>query len=662
MISSRLQILPLSHLARRFKATGLSGLRWDRLIPWLLAGFAAIYYALYATAGLNLGGEGGTDGVVAMRLMSGQLPIVDTFLGYNVMWFFPVAGMFELTGPNYLALRWYFFTFCTTSGLLTYFVVHGYTRNAWYAALPAVLVILVPGMQFRNYMPFLGILNALLLTRAFVMRRESWLKSLAWMLAAGSGLGLTFLFRIDLGIFCTLMFLGLAALYPFGERAHFVRRSGLAVAGATGGLLLAAALHLPVWNDAKARGYDRAFLEQYTGWLEMISSEFRQQIVPRAESKKLALPAVNPAANSPASTGQPSGASGQRPHADTWEDRGALARTPLSDVIRARKWTDKSFAISTYFPIFLSAFAIVAGAGGLLAAIIRTDLAAKERFLYPLTVLGCALTLFPQFYFFRPDTPHLSEMMVPFLAALALFIWAAVHLAISYLKKNCPRPATSQQDAPPPFSSRLSEASGDGAFCGKALQRRNPALGYSAATFAAFCVAAGAIYFSHAFPKESSGSIAAKKKVSHEFRALNGVNVKVRDREAVWLPKLRDAVLRHSSPGEYVLCLPYSPTINFMTDRPSPLYNLYVDNSTAGKKFAEAFLGIMRKSSPPVVVIDQRRINRNEISRFRNWAPEPYQWLWDNYVFFGRYFQNEVFIRKDRAEGSAPPEYIEVSD
>ena len=99
-----------------------------------------------------------------------------------------------------------------------------------------------------------------------------------------------------------------------------------------------------------------------------------------------------------------------------------------------------------------------------------------------------------------------------------------------------------------------------------------------------------------------------------------------------------------------------------MTDRPSPLYNLYVDNSTAGKKFMSTFLGIMQKCSPPVVVIDERRINRNEISRFRNWAPEAYQWLWENYFFLGRYFQNEVFIRKDRANGTEIPEYVEVTD
>jgi len=600
-------------------------------MPWLLTGFALIYYSLYVTAGLNLGGEGGTAGVVAMRLMSGQRPIVDTFLGYNVLWFFPVAGLFEITGPSYLVLRWYFFAFCTASGLLTYFVVHGYTRNAWYSAIPAVMVILVPGMLFRNYMPFLGILNAFLLTRAFVMRRSGLLKSLTWMLAAGAGLGITFLFRIDLGIFCTLIFLGLTVLFPLGSRGDFLKRSGLAFAGAAGGLMVAWAVHLPVWSDAKARGYDRAFLEQYTGWIGMISSEFRQQMADLSENDQPATPAPTPAPapvaettpQSPSAVVPVPAKASEKPNADSWEDRGALVRAPVSDIFFGRKWTQKSFAISTYLPLLISAIAIVAGGIGLLLALIRRDPSEKERLLYPLTVLGCALTLLPQFLFFRPDTPHLSEMMVPYIATLSLLIWAAVQCA---------------------------------------LQASKPFLRVVAGLFALVCAAAGAIYFSHAFPKDSSGSIAAKKMASHEFRALNGVNVNVRDRDAVWLAGLRDAVLRHSSPGEYVLCLPYSPTINFMTDRPSPLHNLYVDNSTAGSDFAAGFPAMIAGSSPAVVVIDQRRINKSEQSRFRNWAPGPYQWLCENYVYFGRYFRSEVFVRKDKITGPFSPEAVEVAD
>ncbi|MEI8313781.1 MAG: hypothetical protein WCH98_23805, partial [Verrucomicrobiota bacterium] len=513
---------------------------------------------------------------------------------------------FELTGPDYLVLRWYFFAICTATGLLTFFVVHGRTRCAWYSAIPALMVILVPGMIFRNYMPCLGVLNALLLTRAFVVRRESARKTFAWALAAGAGLGLTFLFRIDLGIFCTLIFLGLAILYPFGERGRFLRRVGLALACAAGGFLLAWAVHLPVWNDAKARGYDRAFLEQYTGWLGMIRGEFLQQVADLAENNKPAANPVPPPAAAPA----PLQESPQKSKADSWEGRGALARPGLRDVVHGAKWSAKAFAISAYLPILISAIAIIAGGLGLLAALVRRDAEAKERLLYPLAVLGCSLALFPQFFFFRPALPHLSEMMVPFLSALALFIWASVR---------------------------------------RARESKTPGLRVASGAFALLCAAAAAVYFFHAFSIESAGSIAARKKASHEFRALNGVNVKVRDREAAWLPGLRDAILRHASPGEFVLCLPYSPTINFMTDRPSPLCNLYVDNTVGEENFRGYFLDLVAKSVPAVIVVDQRRINGNEISRFQNWAPVTYEWIRKNYVFVGRYFRTEVFVRPDKA-------------
>lgn len=607
--------MPRLNTLLTFAGGAAKSARAQVLMPWLLAAFAVIYYSLYAATGLNLSGEGGTAAVVAMRLMDGQRPIVDTFLGYNVMWFVPVTWLFEITGPDYLALRWYFFAFCIASGLLVYFVVFGHTRSAWFSAVPAFLAILVPGMLFRNYMPFLGILNAFLLTRAFVMSRTSRMKSLAWMVAAGAGLGLTFLFRIDLGVFVTAIFLGLAVIFPFGVRGEFIRRAALAGGGVVCGLFLTIALHLPVWSDARQRGYDQAFLSQYTGWVDMIGGELRNTL--RDVAKKTAP--AKPSAPAPVSAAKPTAPS----TADTWEERGALARATPADMWRAARWSDRSLAITTYLSIAISILAIVAGSIHLLLAILRRDPEARERALYPLAVLGCALTLFPQYFFFRPDSVHLAEMMVPFLAALFLFVWAGVRAAAA----------------------------------SRSIAAR--AAGYG---FAGLCLVCAGIYMCHAMPKASTGTIAARKKASHHFRALNGVDVKVRQREALWLAGLRDAVLRNSSPGEYVLCLPYSPTVNFMTDRPSPLYNLYVDNATAGTGFTDSFLAIMKNDRPAVVLVSHRAINGNSASRFSNWARDSYRWLKDNYVLVGRYERNEIFARPDKAVPGAAPELIEVSE
>ena len=98
--------------------------------------FAMIYYAAYYRSGLNFSGEGGTVAIIAMRLLDGQRPIVDTFLGYNVMWFYPVAWLFQVTGPDYTALRIFFFALCTVTGILAFFVVRRVTGSGWKVCFP----------------------------------------------------------------------------------------------------------------------------------------------------------------------------------------------------------------------------------------------------------------------------------------------------------------------------------------------------------------------------------------------------------------------------------------------------------------------------------------------------------------------------------------------
>ncbi len=155
--------------------------RWGGLLVGI---FAVIYYSLYYRSGLNFSGEGGTVALVAMRLLEGQRPIVDTFLGYNVMWFYPVAWLFHLVGPDYTALRVYFF------GL------HDHRRAGIFYCAPRHRLWLVfdpgrvgsgadPGMIFRNYMAFLAMLNMLVLLQAYVFEQPSKLRQILWMVAAG---------------------------------------------------------------------------------------------------------------------------------------------------------------------------------------------------------------------------------------------------------------------------------------------------------------------------------------------------------------------------------------------------------------------------------------------------------------------------------------------
>jgi len=134
--------------------------------PLLLVLTAVVYYGMYYRSGLNLGGEGGTNAVLALRLMEGQRPIADTFLGYNLLWFYPLIAIFKVTGPDYVAMRVFFFVLCTINGLLGYGIVRTITSQAWLGMVTGVLLILIPGMIFRNYMGLIGVLPTLLILKA----------------------------------------------------------------------------------------------------------------------------------------------------------------------------------------------------------------------------------------------------------------------------------------------------------------------------------------------------------------------------------------------------------------------------------------------------------------------------------------------------------------
>ena len=129
-----------------------SSLRW---LPWLLLGIAIAYYATYALSGLDLGGEGGTTAVIAQRLLDGQRPFVDTFLGYNLLWFYPLVWLFQIFGPNFTVVRIFFFVLSIITALLAYRTVRRVSDSAWLAFVCALVLILIPGIQFRNYLGLL---------------------------------------------------------------------------------------------------------------------------------------------------------------------------------------------------------------------------------------------------------------------------------------------------------------------------------------------------------------------------------------------------------------------------------------------------------------------------------------------------------------------------
>jgi hypothetical protein len=86
--------------------------------------------------------------------------------------------------------------------------------------------------------------------------------------------------------------------------------------------------------------------------------------------------------------------------------------------------------------------------------------------------------------------------------------------------------------------------------------------------------------------------------------------------------------------------------LNVLTDRPSYQHKLYADNATETAEFSKKAIEDLEKNDPAVVVVNNRDINKTEISRFKNWASPFYEYLKGKYILEGTYFsQVEVFVR-----------------
>ncbi len=582
---------------------------------------AFLSYARYWRCGLTLTGEGGTIAVLAMRLLEGQRPMVDTFLGYNLMWFQPVVWLFQAVGPNYLALRAFFFVLCGLTGVMTFFVVRRVTGSGWYSVVAALGPVLIPGMMFRNYMGFVGVLNMLALLMAWVYPARSRPGLVLRTAFAGLALGLTFLIRIELGAFFLAITLGLAGLHPWGRPGSTRARIVDAAIGLAMTLAVACAAHVPFLIDARARGYERPFVDQYLGWVNMMGhflsietgNHEAAQEARRADIRKRAE-----AVGFPVEQAMQAVAEAER-KGDSQMVNFLQKPSPLA-VFGKTPDADRLFAAVLWLPIAAAGLIVMVSGAAFLCALRRGDDDLRAGSLALLVTTGSALTLFPQYFFFRPDTPHLSEFMVPFFAALACATWMMVRWA----------------------------RHGGVASVGWIV-----ALG---------CVVNAGLYFAHALPAESAGTAAARLKRNHEFVGANGVRVKLKEREHREISELFRLITTHTKPDDWVVTYPYSPTVNFLTNRRSYEYNLYVDNAHNVVNFFPETRAEIEKFHPAAILIDNRAVNGTDASRFQNWAAETYAWIKANYVYAGTFRKQELYFRPDLLAAPARPATSDSTD
>jgi hypothetical protein len=578
----------------------------------LIGVIALFYFGFYWRTGLMLSGEEGVAAVIAQRLNAGERPIVDTFLGYNVGWFYPIAWLFKVAGPNYLLMRCWFFLLGLCAGIAAFAIILRSIGKPKIAFLGGLAVILMPGVIGRNYMGLIGVVGMLVILVVFILPPEKTLHRFFWMIGAGVSISLTWLIRIDLGFFQSILFVLSGILFLLKPESWFAKKllhTALAFALLIGLFL---SIQIPVYRDASKRGFGSQYAAQYWIWPTMIGDGVRQvsaAILTPQHTKYLSSSVISAASAQSIAPQPPSLKHGIKEK--TTEEISvsynptSLKRPPLSNILHAQKFSDRFFALLIYLPLPVSLLFTIWGFCLIIRSFILREVASWKRGGILLVSTGSALVLFPQYFFWRPDMLHLGEFMVPFMVSLVI----GVSLAVDAWKK----------------ASKIARVCLFLMIVTGSLE-----LG---------------LYLVKGWQTDGSGSIASSRRRHLEFSALNGVHVKLNSQELSRDTLLRDTILANSKPGEYVVCYPYFPMVNFMTDRPSYEYNLYADNAIPKEQFfAKAKANILR-FHPAVIVIGTGRINDTESSRFQNWASDTYDYIREHFRLVASDNEVEIYAR-----------------
>jgi hypothetical protein len=592
------------------------GLFIARIAPWfpvVLLLFALFYYSSYAFSGLDLNGEGGTIAVIADRIRHGYRPFVDTFLGYNLLWFYPIVWLFRVFGPNFGIVRIFFFALSVIMALLAYRTVLRATHRPLLSLLVGVVLTLIPGIQFRNYLPFFGVADLMAILEAFALRQRSRRLRLTWILIAALLVTLTFLVRIDLGLFFALVLIGAAVAYSVLGTEPLPARLQALLAGA---LLLPIsffALHLPIGFYAQAHGFGDAFWNQYTS--QVADIDYRVvQLLPQPAATKPTTIAANATPNTRLKR--------QSSEALAPTENNDRSNRPLprwTDMFTSRWGKTRILVFLIYYPLVAG---LIIGSGTLALTfysfsrgsrpILSTNEDPRQRAGADALILGISLasafTLFPQYFFFRPDPQHVSEMMCVFLVTLAC---------------SC-------------------------AIAWDRFRSANRLLRGLMMAWIALCILGVYLYCDYGLAVPWMGSIARKKPNEVWFKADNEVTALLPPADAKESKDLYETIIAHSNRNDYVVCFPYAPTVNFMTNRRSYLHNLYIDNATRPAHFDEQAIADFKRYRPAAILINDDPMNVVEASRFRVWAAQTMAYIREHYRYAGTFRRNDVYLAPDK--------------
>jgi hypothetical protein len=514
--------------------------------------FALVYYSLLYRYGLNLADEGSVA-LISQRLMHGERPFREVITGYNVLWFYPISALFRIFTANLLFMRAYFYAISTGSGLVAFLLLRRLDAPLWLAFVQGLVVISINGQYFKAYIPFLVLANMFAITLFLTSNRKPLIS-----IGAGLLLGTTYLIRIDIGIFYTIVWVFVILL-----NAILVNRSLVPNLIAAGYLVLGTVtIHLPFLYDAQHRRFLPGFLDQYSDVAAMIARPMT--------TYWQSFGATNPKPTAPS---QPAAA--QKPSS-------LLHRRPFQDIFLKSPSVEKRLlALLTYIsPALICLLGIV----GIYLAL--TKRIGPDRWLLLSALLAGCLSAFPQFFFFRPDLPHLIEFMNGGLVAMTcagLILWSTLGTCLISI--------------------------------------------VLATTIAIVEIA----YVCLAFVSPYGGTILVRINRSMEFHGGNGVDVFLNPMEFDEIDSLYKATVLNSSKKDYVAGYPYLPGVNFVAARPTFQSTLYVDDLAHPPDWQLMEIARIEKYRPAVIIIDDWKINGTEESRFSHWASQLTKFIQSRY-------------------------------
>jgi hypothetical protein len=538
--------------------------------------FATVYYSLIYRYALNLADEGSVA-LLSQRLLHGERPFLNVSLGYNVLWFYPISTLFRLFGTNLLLMRTYFYGISTASGLIAFMLLRRLDAPLWLAFAQGLAVISVTGQYFKAYIPFLVISNLFAITLFLTSQRKALLS-----VGAGLLLGTTYLIRIDIGIFLTAIWFGVILLHA----VLLDRRLRLNLIVAGNFFLGVAVMHLPFIYDAYHRHFLQPFAEQYSN----VAGLILRPILPRPTqtvAKNQDQTGVGHASATAGTVMETHSVMVDKPPT-------LLRRRPFQQIFQKSPRIEyRLLAFLTYIPPLLICALFLAG-----LYLCLSKKFAVDRWLLFSALLGGCLTAFPQFYFFRPDLPHLIEFMSGGLAALTCAGWL------------------------------LWSSQGRGRL--------------STAFFMTIALVA-ICYLLLTLPNQYGGTLAIRLDRHTNFRGANGADVFLTKDEYEEVNTLFSATVWNSTKKDYVACYPYLPGVNFITARPTFQSLLYIDNVTQSPDWQQVEIDKIKKFRPAVIVIDDWTINGTEESRFSHWATQMTKFIESHYRLVAAINNKKVF-------------------